>query len=92
MHSVNTPAEVVLLTQPHCDYCEQAKQVLARVAKEHPLVVRTIDANSPEGEALAREGGILFPPGVFVDGQAFSYGRLSERKLKRELSRRAADG
>jgi len=43
---------------------------------------------SPEGQALAERGGILFPPGVFLDGAPFSYGRLSERRLRRELRRR----
>jgi len=30
---------------------------------------------------------MAFPPAVFVDGQPFSYGRLSERKLRRTLDR-----
>jgi hypothetical protein len=30
----------------------------------------------------------MFAPGVLVDGEPFSYGRLSERKLRRELRRR----
>jgi hypothetical protein len=30
----------------------------------------------------------VFPPGVFLNGEPFSYGRLSERKLRRELDRR----
>lgn len=34
------------------------------------------------------KGGLLFPPGVLIDGEPFSYGRLSERKLRRELDRR----
>lgn len=33
--------------------------------------------------------GILFAPGVLVDGAPFSYGRRSERKLRRHLARRA---
>ncbi len=31
---------------------------------------------------------MLFPPGIFLDGEPFSYGRPSERKLRRELERR----
>lgn len=30
----------------------------------------------------------LFAPCIFVEGAPFSYGRLSERKLRRELERR----
>ena len=82
------PIQVVLLTQDQCGLCEQAKEVLVRVAFDHPLAVRTVDLASDEGSALAEEGGVLFPPGVLLDGRPFSYGRLSERKLRRELERR----
>lgn len=79
---------ITLLTQDHCDFCEHAQQVLARLAGEYPLALTTLDIGSPEGRALATRGGILFPPGLFVDGEPFSYGRLSERKLRGELERR----
>jgi len=34
------------------------------------------------------KGGLLFPPGILIDGEPFSYGRPSERKLRHELDRR----
>jgi len=82
------PVEVVLLTQDDCAFCEQGKQVLDRLAREFPLAVVTRDLASKEGRALAERGGMMFPPGLFVDGQPFSSGRVSERKLRRELQRR----
>jgi Glutaredoxin-like domain (DUF836) len=81
-------AEVVLLTQNHCSLCEHARTILDRLATEYPLRLTTLDLASSEGRALAADGGILFPPGVFLDGEPFSYGRVSERKLRRELDRR----
>jgi hypothetical protein len=36
--------------------------------------------------------GLLFPPGVLIDGQPFSYDRLSERKPRRKLDRRLGCG
>ncbi|MGH3665335.1 MAG: glutaredoxin family protein [Egibacteraceae bacterium] len=80
---------VVLLTQDHCKLCQHAKDVLARVGRDVSLSVDEVDLNSVRGLALAARGGVLFPPGVFIDGEPFSYGRLSERKLRRELSRHA---
>jgi len=79
---------VLLLTQQDCSFCDQAKQLLNRLAAEYRISVTTLDLGSPEGQALAERGGVLFPPGIFVDGQAFSYGRPSERKLRREIERR----
>jgi hypothetical protein len=80
--------EVVLLTQHDCAFCDQGKQVLERLAREFPLSIETRDLASPAGRAPADRGGVMFPPGLFIDGEPFSFGRVSERKLRRELRRR----
>ena len=80
--------DVLLLTQDHCRLCEHAKQVLARVAADYPLEVTALDLASPAVRELATLGGIRFPPGLFLDGEPFSYGRVSERRLRREIVRR----
>ena len=80
--------KVLLLTQEQCGFCEQAKELLDRLAVEYALSVSTLDLGSSEGQALAMRGGVLFPPGIFLDDEPFSYGRPSERKLRREIERR----
>lgn len=80
--------EVLLLTKEQCGFCTQAKEMLDHLAVEYGFSVSTLDLGSPEGQALAVRGGVLFPPGIFLDGEPFSYGRPSERKLRRELERR----
>ncbi|WP_327432915.1 glutaredoxin family protein [Streptomyces sp. NBC_01236] len=77
--------EITLLTQADCTLCNHAKQVLAKVGADHPLTVTEIDLGSEEGQRLAMLAGVLFAPGVLVDGLPFSYGRLSERRLRRAL-------
>ncbi len=79
---------VLLLTQENCGFCTQAKEILARLSVEYGFSVSTLDVGSPEGQALALHSGVLFPPGIFIDDELFSYGRPSERKLRRELERR----
>jgi glutaredoxin len=83
------PARVALLVQDNCVLCEQAKEVLARVADDFPLVVEEIDLGSEQGRRLAQRGGVMFAPGTFVDDQMFGFGRLSEKKLRRALQRRS---
>jgi hypothetical protein len=83
---------ILLLTRDHCALCEQAKDILERLAREYWLRVSTLDMDSPQGQQLALRGGLLFPPGVLIDNQSFSYGRLSERKLRCELDRRLGCG
>jgi glutaredoxin len=78
---------ITLLTQEDCAFCEHAKKVLARVGADHPVEVTEIGMASEQGRALAAQARVQFAPGVLVDGRPFSYGRLSERKLRRALGR-----
>lgn len=78
---------ILLLTQERCGFCEQAQEILGRLSREYWLSVSVLDMGSVEGQRLAEQGGLLFPPGILIDGEPFSYGRLSERKLRRELDR-----
>ncbi len=82
---------ITLLTQADCALCEHAMRVLARVGADHPLEVTKIDLASHEGRALAARAGVMFAPGVLVDGRPFGYGRLSERRLRRTLGHLAAE-
>ncbi len=83
---------VTLLTQPDCPLCEHAKQVLDRVGRDHRLSVQETGLRTPEGKELAVRHGVLFAPGILIDGAPLSYGRLSERKLRRALAQRATAG
>ncbi len=78
---------VTLLTQADCALCEHAKKVLDRVAEDHPLKVTEIGLATPWGRELADRARVMFAPGILLDGRPFSYGRLSERKLRRALQR-----
>ncbi|MGI8439766.1 MAG: glutaredoxin family protein [Thermoleophilaceae bacterium] len=80
--------DVVLLSQSDCALCDDAKRVLDRLSREYPLSVRMRDLASPEGRDLGERAGLLFPPGLLLDGRPYSYGRVSERKLRRELDKR----
>ena len=77
--------DVILLTTHDCDLCEQAKSVLARVGETHELHVREVSLETAEGKRLGLEAGAPFPPVLILDGKPFSYGRLSERRLRKAL-------
>lgn len=79
---------ITLLTKPDCGLCDHAKEVLVRVAADTDIDVETVALESEQGRELAERSGMAFPPGVLVDGEPFSYGRLSERKLRRALAGR----
>lgn len=78
--------EVVLLTKEDCEFCMQAKGVLARLQAEFDLRLREVALESEEGRTLAAGSGALFPPVLVVDGRPLFYGRLSERRLRKALA------
>lgn len=80
--------EVLLLTKDDCSFCDQAKDVLEHLREGHDLHIREVAFESEEGRKLALAAGALFPPAVFLDGEPFSYGRLSERRLRKMLTAR----
>ena len=75
-----------MLTQTDCHLCEHAKTVLSRVSADIPIEVNEVSLSSGTGERLATEMGILFAPGVLLDGKPFGFGRISEKKLRKALT------
>jgi glutaredoxin len=79
---------VTILTQASCAFCDHAKEILARTAAEYPLDLHEIRMDTEEGRNLAIRNGVMFAPGIFIDDKLFSYGRLSEKKLRNRLDRK----
>ena len=78
---------LVLVTAPDCHLCAHARDVLERLGAETPLAVREVDAGSEEAQALAARGiPLAFLPVVWDGARVLGYGRLSERRLRRELA------
>lgn len=84
-----SPLRLTLVTAPGCHLCDHARRVLARLGDSWPVVVEELSWHSPEGLALVRRDGVPFPPALYVAGELYGYGRLSEARLRRELARRA---
>ena len=84
--------DVILLTQDACAFCAHAKEILTRLQGDYPITLREVGLDTAEGERMALAGGFLFPPGILIDGEPFSYGRPSERKLRRALTSRLRAG
>ena len=77
---------ITLLTAPHCALCTHAHEVLERVALDTPIEIETLSLETPEGQAALGNTAIPFPPLVLLDGLPCCYGRISERRLRRELA------
>ncbi len=77
---------ITILTQESCPSCVKAKDTLALIKDDYPVDVVEVPIATYEGQQLALRLGIVFAPGILIDGEFFSYGRLSEKKLRRHLS------
>ena len=82
---------VTLLTQADCHFCKDAQAMLERLRSEYPLTVEVRDLAESESQQLALRHGLLFPPGIIVDGAAAGYGRPSEGRLRKLLDARKAE-
>jgi len=74
---------LTLLTQADCAWCERAKRLLADIEAE----VTEISLDTDEGRELAARHRLLFAPGLLHGDRLIAHGRISERALRRELTR-----
>lgn len=81
--------EVLLLTTSHCHFCSDAQELLELLGAEFDLTVRQIDLSSQEGKLISERVGLPMTPGILIDNELVSYGRPSERKLRREFNSRS---
>lgn len=86
-----TPVLITVVHSPACHFCDDAQAVLTELADHFPLNVDLVSATSPLGARLVHEHRAPMYPLVLVDGQFFSFGRLSQKKLRRLLQRRAVE-
>ncbi len=77
---------ITVLTQPSCAFCDQAKEILSRLTADYSLNIHEIRLDTEEGRKLAIQHAVMFAPGILLDGKLFSYGRLSEKKLRLQLT------
>lgn len=80
---------LMLLTARDCHLCAHGREVLDEIAADGHLRWREVDADSDEGQALAAAAPPLRPVLYDADGHVLAYGRLSARRLRRELRDRA---
>ena len=63
---------ITILTQTDCASCVQAKDVLSRLALEYPVQVREVGLDTEDGRELAARHGVVFAPGILLDGDTCS--------------------
>lgn len=88
---VEAPLELTYVVADRCHFCDRGRQVLAELAGRLDLHIREVELTSEEGRAAAAVWQVPFPPIVLIEGRLIGYGRLSARRLERELVGLAPD-
>jgi hypothetical protein len=79
---------LVLLTSPDCHLCGHGRQVLDQLGVEW----REISIASEEGRCLEASAPPMRPVLYSSEDRVLGYGRLSLKKLRKQLDRAAAPG
>jgi hypothetical protein len=87
MTDLNKRLHVVLLTRSGCSLCDQAQDLLSRLASDYPLAITTLDADESDGAALAARTGVLFTPGIVIGTDTVISGHITERPLRKAIER-----
>lgn len=77
---------LVLLTAVDCHLCCRARAVLQVLHDQQAIVWREVAGESDEGRELALTAPPLRPVLFDADGRLLAYGRLSEKRLRRDLA------
>ena len=77
-----TVPRITLFALPGCHLCDEAREVISRVADD--LGVTWEERDITESEADLREYGEKIPV-TFVDGVQHDFWRVSEERLRRAL-------
>lgn len=87
--------DLVLVTAPGCRYCAHARALLDELSAEFALRWREVALDSDEGRDAATRWRPPFPPLLLADGSGgqapLGHGRLSRRRLARQLTQHLAD-
>jgi hypothetical protein len=81
---------VTVVHAPACHFCDDARAVLDELARDYPIFVELVDAESGPGRELLEAHRAPMFPLVLVDGRFFSFGRLPRKKLIKLLGQHPA--
>jgi hypothetical protein len=80
---VTSGPTITLLTRPGCHLCDDAREVIARVAAD--LGVGWSERDITQSEADLREYGEMIPV-TLIDGVQHDFWRVDERRLRLALA------
>lgn len=78
--------QLTLLALPDCPLSAHGRDVLAALAGDGLLAYREVAPSSPDGQLLHARAPDLLPALFDEAGRVLAHGRLSEKRLRRDLA------
>lgn len=79
--------KVILIRPSGCQHCVQVKGTLEKMKTDYPdLIMKEVEATTPEGQALIQKHGILSSPGILINDEFFSMGGATEKQLREKFA------
>ncbi len=79
-------SRLTLVTAADCHLCGHARSVAQRLAADFKTEIDEIAWESPEADVVRRDG-VPFPPALYAGNELLGYGRISEGRVRRRLTR-----
>ena len=86
LHNLSMTSRLTLVTAADCHLCGHARSVAHRLAAELEVEIVELAWESPEADAVRRDG-VPFPPVLYAGDVVLGYGRISEGAVRRRLDR-----
>ena len=78
---------IEFITSLGCIECEKAKQILQEAKSAYRnIAIKEIDVMSQKGISLVTKYGIMASPGIIINDELFSVGKLEKQKLFERIS------
>ena len=78
---------IQFITSLGCVECEKAKRILQKAKSAYRnIAIKEIDVMSQKGISLVTKYGIMASPGIIINDELFSVGKLEKQKLFERIS------
>ena len=78
--------QLTYVSAPDCHLCERGRTIVHDLAEEASLDVVEVGWSDASARGLTERDGVPFPPALYLDDRLLGYGRLSERRLRKQLT------
>lgn len=78
-------SHLIYITAPGCHLCERGRSIVRELAERAGLELVEVGWDEPAARTLTDLDGVPFAPALYLEDRLLGYGRLSERRLRKQM-------